>query len=80
MDRGQLASVNHGRPAFAATARPGEFNHNTAMAANRGGEANSNHNNGNKNGNRQMKEQKPPKNPKNKPPKDNHKPDGRERN
>jgi hypothetical protein len=47
MDRNQLASVNHGRPAYAATPRPGDFrqaepargaaNVNRADNANRGG-------------------------------------------
>jgi hypothetical protein len=34
-NRAQLASANHGRPAFAATAKPGEFNGHGATAANR---------------------------------------------
>jgi len=34
-NRAQLASVNHGRPAFAATAKPGEFSGRGATPANR---------------------------------------------
>jgi hypothetical protein len=51
-NRAQLASVNHGRPAVAASARPGEFSGKGAVAANKPANTNRPPNAGNASANR----------------------------